>query len=134
MGTTEVEGLGFCDIPVEREDTLVRKRKAITDVGSLLRNGECKGHLIGAFQEGWSPKMCSSLWKNKGEAKRQNVCNLLIEEEIKELGEQPLETSLKLDTVQFTAAEPAIKLAEKRTTEQFVSSTLRTCADERRGR
>ncbi|KAG0502713.1 hypothetical protein HPP92_002785 [Vanilla planifolia] len=138
MGTEEEdEDFVFYGTPIEREEEIsVRKRKTTADSGSLrslpswkqeVRDEEGRRRLHGAFtggfsagyyntvgsKEGWTPQTFSSSRKNRAEVKKQSIYSFLDEEDIKDMGGQGLETSLKFDTFGFTAAEHARKLAEK---------------------
>ncbi|KAK8914403.1 hypothetical protein KSP39_PZI024093 [Platanthera zijinensis] len=131
------EDFVFYGTPIEREeDTSSRKRKVIAAAGNLrslpawkqeVTDEEGRRRFHGAFtggfsagyyntagsKEGWRPQTFTSSRKNRAEVNKQSIYNFLDEDDIKDMGGQPLETSLKFDTFGFTATEVARKQAER---------------------
>lgn len=134
---SDEEDFVFYGTPIEREeDTSSRKRKAIAAAGNLrslpawkqeVTDEEGRRRFHGAFtggfsagyyntvgtKEGWIPQTFTSSRKNRAEVNKQSIYNFLDEDDIKDMGGQALETSLKFDTFGFTAAELARKQAER---------------------
>ncbi|XP_020693637.1 G patch domain-containing protein TGH [Dendrobium catenatum] len=131
------EDFVFYGTPISREeDTSARKRRAIAGAGNLrslpawkqeVTDEEGRRRFHGAFKggfsagyyntvgskEGWSPQTFTSSRKNRAEVNKQSIYNFLDDEDIKDMGGQALETSLKFDTFGFTATELAHKQAER---------------------
>ncbi|XP_024030764.1 G patch domain-containing protein TGH [Morus notabilis] len=135
---SDEEDYVFYGTPIEREEGITsRKKKAVAEASGQLRtlpswkqevrDEEGRRRFHGAFtggysagyfnsvgsKEGWTPQSFVSSRKSRAEVRQQSIFNFLDEDEKAELDGQSLGTSSQFDTFGFTAAQLALKQAEK---------------------
>ncbi|KAK2663553.1 hypothetical protein Ddye_002127 [Dipteronia dyeriana] len=135
---SDEEDFVFYGTPIEREEEITsRRKKSIAEASGHLRalppwkqevtDEEGRRRFHGAFtggfsagyyntagsKEGWTPQSFTSSRKNRAEVKQQNILNFLDEDEKTDLEGKSFGTSSQFDTFGFTAAELALKQAEK---------------------